>query len=108
MDSHAIGLVFADVTADPAQVVVAEGGARHDPEPVLRQAGNGEIALDPAAPVQHLGVGDATHRAVDVVVAQPLQQRGGPRPDDLDLGEAGLVEQGSRMAGGQRLRADGG
>ena len=46
------------VAADPAEVVVAEGGAGDDREPLLLDARDREVALDPAAAVEHLRVGD--------------------------------------------------
>ena len=38
--------------------MLAERGAGDDPEAVLGEARHGEVALDSAAPVQHLRVGD--------------------------------------------------
>ena len=58
--------------AQPAEVVVAKGGPGDDEEAVVVKAGYGEIAFDPAAPVQHLRVGDAPGRAIHVVVTQDL------------------------------------
>ena len=60
---------------DPAEVVVAEGGAGDDEEPILAEARDGEVALDPAAPVEHLRVGDPADRAVHLVVAQAAAGR---------------------------------
>ena len=40
------------VLADPREVVPAEGRAGDDPEPLLRQPRDGEVALDAAAAVQ--------------------------------------------------------
>ena len=96
------------MAANPAQVVVAEGRAGHDEEALVFEAGDGEIALDPAPPVQHLGVGDLADRTLHLVVAQALEEVERPGTTDLDLGEARLVEQRGRSAGSQRLRSDGG
>ena len=63
--------------ADPGEIVPAEGGAGHDPEALLREAGDREVALDPAPRVQHLRVGDRTDVAGNAVVAEPLEQLGG-------------------------------
>src|SRR5207237_6728690 len=95
------------MTADPAQVVVAEGGAGDDEEPILAEPSHGEVALDPAVLVEHVRVGDATDGAVHVVGAQPLQESEGTRAADLDLGEARLVEERGGPAGGEALRTDG-
>ncbi len=75
------------VLAHPAQVVVAEGRAGDDPEPVAGQPRDREVALDAAACVQHLGVGDGSRRTVDVVCAQVLKQRQRARSLHLELGE---------------------
>ena len=67
-------LALVEVLPDPAEVVVAERRPGHDQEPVLGQPGDGEVALDPAPPVEHLGVDDRADRPVDVVGAQPLEE----------------------------------
>ena len=61
-------------------------------------------ALDPAAAVEHLRVGDLPDLARDVVVAQPLEELRGARPGDLELRERGLVEQRRRLAARPRAR----
>ena len=90
--------VVGHVPADPLTVVVAEGGAGDDREALLGQPRDGEVALDPAARVEHLRVGDAPALAGHAVVAQALQQRCGARAGDLQLGEGALVEQGGALA----------
>jgi hypothetical protein len=50
--------------------VLAERGAGDDLKGLVGQARHGEVALDPAARVEHLGVGDAPHVARDLVIAQ--------------------------------------
>src|SRR3546814_18133735 len=74
---------------------------------LVGEAGDGEVALDPAAAIEDLGVGDPANGAVDVVVAQPLEELGRSGAADLDLGEARLVEQGGGVAGGPRLGTNG-
>ncbi len=90
----------------PLAVVVAEGGAGDDREALLAEAGDGEVALDAAAVVQHLGVGDLADVAGDAVVAEAFEVLGRRRPGDLELGEGGLVEQRRRLAGGAVLGPD--
>ena len=63
--------------ADPGEVVLAERGAGDDPEAVLGQAGDREVALDPAAAVQHRRVGDRADVARDPVRAEMLEEVGG-------------------------------
>ncbi len=92
--------------AQPAEVVRAERGAGDDQELLLTAPGDGEVALDAAAPVERLRVGDGADLAGDPVVADPLQQLGGVRAGDLDLGERALVEQPGGRAGGPVLGAD--
>ena len=94
------------VGADPGEVVVAERGAGDDREALLLQPRDGEVALDPAAPVEHLRVGDLPDLARDAVVAQPLEELRRARPADLELGERGLVEQRRGLAAGAVLGAD--
>ena len=105
--AHAHRAVGRRVAADPREVVVAEGGAGHDREQLLLHARDGEVALDAAAGVEHLRVGDLPDAARDAVVAQPLQVVGGARAGDLDLGEGGLVEERGALAAGDVLGADG-
>src|SRR4029453_8063156 len=93
---------------DPRQVVLAERGSCDDPEAVLGEARNGEVALDPAALIEHLRVGDGADIARDPVVAQVLQARRRAGADELDLRERGLVEQRRGLAAGAVLGADGG
>src|SRR5439155_378753 len=83
-----------------------EGGAGDDPEAVLGEARDGEVALDPTARVQHLRVGDLPDLARDPVVAEPLEERRGSVTRDLDLRERGLVEDRRRLTTGAVLRAD--
>ncbi len=52
----------------------------------------------PAATVEHLRVDDPTHGHVDVVRADPLEERARLRTRDLELGEARLVEQSRALA----------
>ena len=59
--------------------MLAERGAGDDPEPLVGEPRDREVALDPAARVQHRGVGDRADVAGDAVRAQPLEERR-PRP----------------------------
>ena len=87
---------------------VPERGAGDDPEAILLELRDREVALDPAAAVEHLRVGDLARAADDAVVAQPLEQRRRARPADLELGERGLVEERGGLSRGRMLGADGG
>ena len=88
--------------------MLAEGGAGHDAEAVLGDAGDREVALDAAARVEHLRVGDGADGPRDAVVAHPLQELGRPVAADLELGERGEVEERRGLAAGTVLLADGG
>ena len=94
------------VLADPREIVLAEGRPGHDPEPIVGEPGDGEVALDSAARVQHRGVGDGAHVARDPVCAQPLEERSSALAGDLDLRERRLVEERRRLAAGDVLGAD--
>ena len=86
------------VRPNPRRIVVAERGAGHDREQLLLDARDREVALDPAAGIEHLRVRDRADLARDAVVAQRFQERGRARPGDLDLGERGLVEERRGLA----------
>ena len=75
------------VLDDPGEIVASERGARHDPEPLVTEARDGEVALDPAPDIQHGRVDDRADRLVDVVRAHPSQEGQGSRPGYLQLGE---------------------
>ena len=56
---------------DPALVVGTETGAGDDVEVILGEAGNGEIAFDAAARIEHLRIGEASRLLGDIVGADP-------------------------------------
>ena len=91
---------------DPGKVVAAERRSGDDPEAVLGEARDREVALDPAALVQHRRVRDRTDVARDLVVTEPLEELGGSRAGHLDLREGRLVEDRGRLARRAVLRAD--
>src|SRR5206468_11303872 len=98
--------VVRRVTVDPGEVVRPEGGARDDAEAVFAEARDREVALDPAALVEHRRVRDPADLARDVVVAEALEEGGGALADDVDLREAGLVEERGGLARGAVLGTD--
>ena len=60
----------------------------------------------PPRAVEQLGVDDRSDRPVDVVAADPLEERQGTRARDLELRERRLVEQPRGRARRERLRRD--
>jgi hypothetical protein len=72
---------------DPCEVVLAECGARDDPEALLREPGDREVALDSAARVEHLAVGDGADAAGHPVRAERFEECGRALAADVDLGE---------------------
>ena len=98
--------VVRSVLPDPREVVLAEGGAGDDPERVLRQTGDGEVALDAAARVQHLRVRHLADLACDPVGAEALEEIGRALPGDENLRERALVEDRGRLAAGEVLGSD--
>ncbi len=78
--------------------MLSEGCTGNDKEALLGQAGDGEIALDPAALVQALGVDDCSDRLVDLVGAYIVQESQRARPAHLKFVERGLVEQTGVLA----------
>jgi len=86
--------------------MVADRRPGHDQVAIDRPAGHGEVRLDAATPVEHLGVDDPPDRHVDVVGAQPLEERARAGPIDLDLGERALIEQAGRTPCRDSLRTN--
>ena len=70
------------------------------------EARDGEVALDPAARVQHLRVGDRADVARNAVVAEALEEVGRALAHDVELGEGCLVEERRGLAAGAMLGAD--
>ena len=66
---------------------VSSGVSADGPEALLAESRHGKVALDPAAGVQHLCVGDGTHVACNLVRTQRFEERRSARPTDVDLGE---------------------
>ncbi len=87
-----------DMIADPGAVMGAKSRAGHDIEEILLEAGDGEIALDPAFAVQELGIGQSPGRTGDVVRRDPVQRRHRVPAGQLELRERGLIEQADRLA----------
>src|SRR3954452_14777488 len=83
--------------ADPGEVVLPECGARDDAEAIIGQPRDREVALDPAALVEHLGIGDGADGASDQVGAQRLEERGRALAADVDLRERRFVEDRDRL-----------
>ena len=100
------GAVIRHVLSEPREVVLAERGPGDDPEPILLESRDGEVALDSSARVEHLGVGDPPHSAGDAVRGQSLEELGGSLTAHLELRERGLVEERCRLATGDMLGAD--
>ena len=98
--------VVGGMLANPREVVLPERRARHDAEPVLGKPCDGEVALDPATAVEHLGVGHAPDLAGDAVRAEPFEELGRPLARHVDLRERRLVEERRRLAAGDVLGAD--
>ena len=98
--------VDREVLPEPGGVVLAERRAGDDPEALLTQPRDREVALDPASLVQHLRVRDPSDLAGDTVRAQPLEERRSALPGDVELRERRLVEDGRRLAARPVLGAD--
>ncbi len=86
------------MASQPAEVVRSERGAGDELEPVVGEARDGHVALDPAAAIEHLGVHDAADRAVDDVRAETVEERDRAGAVHVDLGEGRLVEEGGGIA----------
>ena len=75
----------AHVQAQPAEVGVDRRRPRDDAEVLLAEARDRHVGHDAAALVQELRVDDAARAAVDVRVADALEQRGRPGPSTAIL-----------------------
>src|SRR3990170_8495667 len=100
------GAVVGRVLAKPGEVVLAEGRARHDPETVLCESSDGEVALDAAHRVEHLRVDHLPDLAGNAVRAHALEKLRSALSAHLELRERGLVEEGGRLAAPGVLRPD--
>ncbi len=92
--------------ADPREVVLTERRPRHDPEAILGEARDGEVALDPAARIEHLRVGHLPDVAGHTVRAEALEEICRSLSRDEDLRERALVEDRRRLATCEVLGAD--
>ena len=106
MTSRTLACRLREVLSDPLAIVVPECGPGDDREELLVEPGNREVALDPAAAVEHLRVGDLTDAAGDPVVAEALEQLRRAGALDLQLRERALVEEADALAGAAVLGAD--
>ena len=93
---------------DPMKVVSHKPCTGDDVELIMGHSGHGEVALDSACVVEHLGVGDGPHRLVHVVGAQPVECRQRVGPLQHEFGEGGLIEQRHRLTSSKMLAANGG
>src|SRR5690606_11616757 len=96
---------LAHMLAQPSKIAL-QSGTRHDEqEGSFGKAADGEIALNPAARVQHLRIDDAPDRNVDVVAAELLQERTGVAAFDADFAERGHVKEANAFAYGHMFVA---
>ena len=95
--------VAADVSADPVGVARGLRGAGQDEERVGGGAGQGQIAFEPAALVQHRRVHHPAYRHVDLVGAKTLQDSCGVAAFQDEFGERGLIEYHDVLARGALL-----
>ena len=95
------------MVADPVEVVLAERGTGDDPKPVFGNAGDGEVAFDATAVVEHLRVCERAHAPSNPVVTEMLEEFGRAATADLDFGKRREVEDRSRLATRSVLGLDG-
>ena len=86
------------MTAQPCQVPLQRRAGHDQQEGRFRQARDRQVALDPAARVQHLGIDNAAHRHIDIGPAHLLQEGHRIAPLDPDLAERGHVEEADTRA----------
>ncbi len=104
---HQLGMHFGrNIAGDPIEVMRGKAGARSDVEFVLGNAGNGDVAFDAAAVVQHLGIGQGADRLGDVIGSNPRNRRLGIPALQHEFREGSLVENDGRFAHGLMFPAD--
>ena len=87
--------------------MLSKGGTGDDKETVFCQAGDGEVALDSTALIQALGVDDRTHRLIDIIGADMVEESQRTWAAHLKLIEGSFVKQASVLAGHQMFITDG-
>jgi hypothetical protein len=95
--------VLGQVRAHPRDVVAADRAAGDDPEAIVGQARDRQVAHDPGARREHRRVDDDPDRLIDVVGGEVLQEAQCAGAADLDLGERGEVEDARALAAGAVL-----
>ena len=91
-------LVGTDVALDPRGVARRLRGAGQEEELALGDAQHREVALEPAARVEHRRVDHAPGRHVDLVRAQALEHRERVAALEREFRERGLVEDDRVLA----------
>src|SRR5439155_1093336 len=77
-----------------------------DAKAMLAESSDREVALDAAAVIEHLGVGQGTDRTRHAVVCEVLEELGRAVPADLDLRERREVEDRGTLAARHVLDAE--
>ena len=95
------------MVADPRQVVHPEGRPCDNAEAPLAQPRDREVALDAAAVVEHLRVGERADPSRHPVVGEAFEKLGRACAADLDLRERREIEDRGSFATGRVLDADG-
>jgi len=80
------------VQTDPPDVIGNKRGARDDPEIIFCQPCDSKIALDAAARIEKLGIGDASGRLVQIVGRQLLKKPQGVCSPHTNFAEGSHVE----------------
>ena len=96
VDQRGVG-IRVDVPADVVEVVGREARAGDDVEGVLCDPRDGQVAFDPAVPVEHLCVGDPPRWLADIGGTDTLQAGLRVAADQRELGEGRLVEERGRV-----------
>ena len=84
-----------------------KAGAGHDVELIEGHPAHGEVTLNAALVVEHLGVDQRADGPIDVVCTDPLQGCHRARTFQRELGERGLVEQRRGFTAGPVFSTDG-
>src|SRR5579883_1083654 len=99
--------ICGGMAANPGQVMNAKGSAGDDLEAVGGQACHRQVALDPAASIEHLCVRNRADGLVHLIVSNILEEGQRAWSCDLQLTERSLVEEGDPFARGLVLGSDG-
>ena len=96
---------LADMPPQPCQIALQSSPRHHREISRLRQPGYRQIAFNPAARIQHLGVDDPPDRHIHLIAADKVEKTASIAALDPDLAKRGQVKDPNRAPDRQMFRA---